>query len=688
MKKLQIKYLKLFQFLGLITFVFVLLQTGNLIYGQTSRQLDREKSTLRGEDRVALVIGNGNYQNAPRLAKPVNDASGITQKLKDLGFEVLSGSNLNKQQMEKLIRDFGNKLASGSVGFFYYSGLAIQANGENYLIPIDAEVAEEDEASYTAVPLSLILTKMATAKNDLNLVLLEASYANPFAKKWKSFSESKNYDGLAKVSPSTGILVFSSAEPGKISLEIAGSSNSLFTESFVKQLNIPNQEYNQIAKNVSADIWQKTGKKQLPWKEGNSPLDFYFATNAGSESVVKKTASEVQPTNNEQNDWEEAERKNTAENYESYISKYPKGDYVALARVKINELKLVKETAITNEEKAKLLFRQGLKETNLDAQIEFFTKAIELAPQAFASYGQRGLAYYSKKEYDRAIADYSKAIEIEPLYADAYGARGMAYFGKNKYDLAIADFNKVIEIVPKSAPKVYQNRGQAYAGKKDYDRAISDYDKAIELNPPQVGFYYDRGMAYAGKKNFDKAIIDYTKAIEINPQIGAIYFERGKAYQEKNDNERAIADYNKAVNANPKLADAYFKRGQVYKDKKNYVQSIDDFTKVIEIEPQAFWAYVDRGIVFADKKDYERAISDYIKAIEINPQFKWAYLYRGDAYTSKKEYDKAISDYSKAIEIDPKFPFAYENRRIAYEKIGRKDLAAADKRKYEELKDK
>ena len=654
---------------------------------QTDRKPERHLTNNQIEKRVALIIGNGKYIKTKPLLNPVNDAEDMSAALKNLGFEVLSGVNLNKQQMEKLIRQFGLKLAGGGVGLFYYAGYSIQVTGENYLIPVDVDIPEEDEVSYIAVPVNLVLTKMTTAKNDLNIVILDASRSNPFARNWRTFIEGKSNDGLAKISTPRGTLVLYAAEPSKVATEAAiESRNSLFTEALLKQINKPNLEYNQMVKLLSAEVWERTNKQQLPWKEDNSPLDFYFAGNANSEITVKSSSLETKLANDEQTFWEEAERKNTAEMYESYITKYPKGDYVALARVKINELKSAVETVASAKERAEALMNQAGKETNLDLKIELFTKAIELVPKHPVPYAARALAYSDKQDYDRAIIDYSKAIEISPEYFDAFALRGLAYSNKKDYDRAIVDFSKAIDLNPKDA-LLYQERGQAFYYKNDFDRAIADYIKAIELNPKEPSVYHDRGIAYGSKRDFDRAITDLTKALEIDPKRIWTYYQRGLAYHEKKDDDRAIADFSKAIELNPKFPSSYNNRGRIYSDKKEYDKAIADFTKAIELDPKFQWSYLNRGDAFTEKKDYDRAIIDYSKAMEIDSRFIWAYFNRGNLYTDKKDYEKAIADYSKVIEIDPKFSFAYERRGKAYDKMGLKDLANADRKKYKELQD-
>jgi hypothetical protein len=104
----------------------------------------------RPEQRLALVIGNSQYQETP-LRNPVNDARAMVQTLRDVGFEVMAHENLAKRAMEEAIRAFGKRLKAGGVGLFYFSGHGVQINGSNYLIPIGSTIEKEQDVAYEAV---------------------------------------------------------------------------------------------------------------------------------------------------------------------------------------------------------------------------------------------------------------------------------------------------------------------------------------------------------------------------------------------------------------------------------------------------------------------------------------------------------------------------------------------------------
>ena len=134
------------------------------IKAQTQRELTQEDDDKKLK-RTALIIGNGDYTNARKLVNPAKDATDMANTLTALGFEVISGTNLNLKTMRDKVREFGDKLrANGGVGLFYYAGHGLQVGGENYLVPVDADIPEEDEVSYSAVSINLVLSKMQTAK--------------------------------------------------------------------------------------------------------------------------------------------------------------------------------------------------------------------------------------------------------------------------------------------------------------------------------------------------------------------------------------------------------------------------------------------------------------------------------------------------------------------------------------------
>src|SRR5262252_10808525 len=107
-------------------------------------------ATAAAEQRVALVIGNGQYKDSP-LLNPVNDARAIGEALSRAGFRVVQKENIGRAEMQLALRDFGDSLKAGGVGLFYFAGHGVQVKGRNYLVPVDASIEREDEVAYNSV---------------------------------------------------------------------------------------------------------------------------------------------------------------------------------------------------------------------------------------------------------------------------------------------------------------------------------------------------------------------------------------------------------------------------------------------------------------------------------------------------------------------------------------------------------
>ena len=212
------------------------------------------------EKRVALVIGNGDYQATTKLINPVNDAADIGEMLAGLGFDVEVRIDADLDTMEKAVLRFGNKLAGStdSVGFFYYAGHGVQSNGENYLIPVDARLSAESMLRTRAIPLQFVLDSIGEAGNKLNIIVLDACRDNPFS--WARSSAR----GLAVVGiqPAASIVVYSTSA-GKVAQDGTGR-NGTFTEELLRHLPTPGLDIMEVLRRTGQDVQAKTASAQIP----------------------------------------------------------------------------------------------------------------------------------------------------------------------------------------------------------------------------------------------------------------------------------------------------------------------------------------------------------------------------------------------------------------------------------------
>jgi uncharacterized protein (TIGR02145 family) len=249
------------------------------------------QTTQQPQKKIALVIGNGNY-NFSILANPENDAKAMKDALLNVGFSVIEYENLNQIQMKKAIDDFGDKLRSNEVGLFFYAGHGIQSKGYNYLIPVDAVLKSEEDVEFNCVEANRILAKMEASGSKVNIVILDACRNNPFERSWTRAATGR---GLALMDAPFGTLIAYSTAPGKTASDGSGK-NSPYTSAILESIKIPNITIIQMFQNVRSIVSQKSSKQQIPWESTSMTGDFYLNTGENTTLEIQKKVQGT-PTN-------------------------------------------------------------------------------------------------------------------------------------------------------------------------------------------------------------------------------------------------------------------------------------------------------------------------------------------------------------------------------------------------------
>jgi len=218
-------------------------------------------STLWAQQKFALVIGNNNYNGITPLKNPVNDANDMEAALKNLGFSVEKILDGNLEQMETGVNNLKRRLGSSrnTYGFFFYAGHGVQANGENYLIPTEANnIYNETNLRQRAVSLQFIMDSLNEAGNELNMIVLDACRDNPFG--W-SRSGSR---GLSVISQApTGSVVMYATSANSVANDGTGR-NGLFTAQLLHNLTTDGLSVFQIFDNTMNDVINVSNGRQHP----------------------------------------------------------------------------------------------------------------------------------------------------------------------------------------------------------------------------------------------------------------------------------------------------------------------------------------------------------------------------------------------------------------------------------------
>jgi len=225
---------------------------------------------LAAAERVALVIGNSNYDHASVLPNPRTDAKAIAAALERLGFDVSLRTNLSKATFERELADFSERSADSQLALVYYAGHGMELQGRNYLIPVDARLRSDLRVKFETVSLEDVLSAVESA-NGLKLVLLDACRDNPFLQNMSSHNKTRSTSrGLAKVEAFPGVLVSYSAAAGTVAEDGQGE-HSPYAAALLDHLETPGLELSLLFRKVADDVQQRTDGRQTPFEYGRLP---------------------------------------------------------------------------------------------------------------------------------------------------------------------------------------------------------------------------------------------------------------------------------------------------------------------------------------------------------------------------------------------------------------------------------
>ncbi|QAU46967.1 caspase family protein [Bradyrhizobium guangzhouense] len=301
-------------------------------------------SAAKADRRVAFVVGNGAYKNVAQLPNPPIDAKAMASTLRNVGFEVIEGSNLTRDQMTEKLLDFGRKAQGSDIAVFYYAGHGIAVGGTNYLLPVDADIKSEMDVKLgAAINIDLTLDQtMGDAK--VKLVFLDACRDNPFAAKIKSNSATRSVNvgsGLAEMKSGEGTLIAFATGPGQTALDGQEGNNSPFTRALIDNITKPGVEIQQAMTSVRAQVNEETHKGQLPWGHTNLIGAVYLnqaPTTQVANAAPTATAAPATAAGNSEAEvefWRSVKESNKPEELNAYLSAYPNGQFKPLAMARL-----------------------------------------------------------------------------------------------------------------------------------------------------------------------------------------------------------------------------------------------------------------------------------------------------------------------------------------------------------------
>jgi formylglycine-generating enzyme required for sulfatase activity len=364
------------------------------------------------DKRVALLIGNARYTSGlPPLSNPPKDTAALEASLKKLNFSVQRITDGDQKAMGRAIKQFGTDAQDAQVAFFYYSGHGMQARDENYLIPIAAQIETEAELDGEAINLRGVLRQIEDARPQNAVIVLDACRDNPVAGRSKNASK-----GLSRVqSQPTNTLVVFAAQAGT-----TASDNGVFAKALASHITQPNVGVRVVFDNVGKAVRSASGNKQSIQRDDQLSEDIVLLASVGGVPNPNLTLNPTPtplplPANTDPETalWNEVKASGSLEYYEAYLQQYPKGKYVALARLEIK--KLAEQAKAQQQQREQTAWDQA-KATNTAQAFEAF--ASQHPAGQYAVLAKAAIARLQREEAEAARLkreqDEREAREMRP----------------------------------------------------------------------------------------------------------------------------------------------------------------------------------------------------------------------------------------------------------------------------------
>ncbi len=398
-----------------------------LLFFSFIQAADISLKTMKNEKRVAFIIGNGDYEEAP-IDSAADEAMKIKTFLEKNNFQVIYKEDASKRDIIKGLRAFNANMKKNSIALFYFAGHAIQVRDKNYLIPVEAAIDSDHHVLYEAIELDAILAKMRLTDNRLNIVILNASHESPFGNRYRAKTK-----GLAKIAAEANMDLITSSRPNRT---VASYD---FTSKLLSILSV---------KGISNAEGFKEFKKRYPQSYiQQSKESFYF-------NLPNKLVSK------EDKIWEKTLALGSMSAYTAYISKYPDSKYTTLAKSNLSELKTKEKEQQAKEVEEQL---RSQKKNNQSAAQEKAEENAKLKAQQKAEEEAALVAAAAHADQQRTDADETpyvdpmmvliKAGSVVTSFADEDGKvpKGMITIDKDfyigHYEVSNVEYNEYLKAI-------------------------------------------------------------------------------------------------------------------------------------------------------------------------------------------------------------------------------------------------
>lgn len=525
-------------------------------------------SCAQAQNRVALIVGNGTYQNAPPLPTTLNDAGDIAQSFERLGFATTKLFNVSYEDFRRAIRRFNELTQNADIAVVYFGGHGLAVGGENWLLPVDAELRTDLDVAEEAVALNSLMQSVGRAA-VLGVVILDASRSNPFAARMQRTAHNRSVDrGLARVEPAQNVLVAYASKDGTTS-EDRGGRNSPYAAALLRHLESPGLDINFMLRKVKDDVQSHTDHRQQPFWYGSLPNHPIYLKEPSISVHPAEAKSELAPA--DETVWQTIKDATDKNLIADFLNGFPASPHAkeAEARLKSLDATLVAPSRETNVSTKPVA----------NDDVNAIAECDRLAASPLASGRQNNTAGVELSKI-RVVAA-SRACE-EAMRRSPQVARFA--FQAARVAIARGDYAAAHELYEKASALgsslAMYSLGLLYSEGKivplDYVEARTWYAKAVALKSAfamaELAALYEKGLG--GRKDAAEAFRLYRGAATAGDQVSMAkvgeFYETGLGVRQ--DYAQAISWYKKSADRGD--ADAMRQLGRLYESGRGVSKNV------------------------------------------------------------------------------------------------------------------
>jgi len=373
------------------------------------------------QKRVALLIGNSAYKKVSELPNPSRDAAALEKLLRNSGFDfVRRTDNLALSDMRRTLREFSAEVAQADIAVVYFAGHGIEVGGNNYLIPVDAALAQDLDVEDEALPLDRVNQILAPAKR-LRLIILDACRDNPFVRSMKRSVASRSIGrGLAKVEDlTTDTLIAYAAKAGSTASDGSGT-NSPYAVALLNHLTTPGLDVRLALGRVRDEVMKSTGNQQEPYLYGSlGGAEIALVAGKAGETSKWSEPAPSQRLSEAAEVWDRVKDTSSVSALETYVARYKDSVYAELAKARIADLR-------KQEAEAAKAVQERQTEERKRAEAETERRKADEEARARADAERRRLALLQQEEQRK------RATPGSPGSWEELGCQQVALFGKDR----------------------------------------------------------------------------------------------------------------------------------------------------------------------------------------------------------------------------------------------------------------